>query len=743
MASPPRNRFSLHQFLSLFLAASVILFIALESHLFYRLQEIQRGTEERHLKLARDELSHALHTVENTLEELSSRLQEWDELHQQLDQPAYYPYWRENRILNSTFFPRFITSMELYDPSGKILSPPLVPLFPTQLNDPRRLAVTGEGRLQLLYPITVPDRSRPGRTAGYALLAVDLLEAIRSRYIFTHLKADSLRVREGLPATLDGESLDPQELFQFSPIDLGDREAVTSLALRNTLYHSLLIAGGLLLVYLLVIRFISSPLRSLVRYLETLRRGAMEENPPSEFRVSELETLRKALVEYHHQLRAAHAELDHQNSRLWQLAHHDPLTGACNRLAFEEDWNSLIGLLDHQRIGIAYMLVDCDHFKAINDTYGHQTGDALLRIVAQLLQRSLRSGDKLYRLGGDEFAAVIINSTADSVMAIAERFQERISRYPFGQLGIDEPVTISIGIAIADEVDHHRLRSLPRDADLAMYHAKRSRKAVEIFRPEMGQDAAILSSRLVNAVLRAINHGDNLEMHYQAVVSADGNHTCFYEALARLRDGRELIMPCDIFPVVTRHRLDAAFDHAVIRAVSRDLIEERIPAGSGVSINLSAASVIEPSIEERLVSLRAFAGSHRIVIEVTEGSLISHLEQANRNLDNLRRRGFTIALDDFGSGYSSIRYLASMPVDLIKFDITLLQALRESERSRRIVEHVALMIREAGFELLAEGIEDEETLQLVTNIGATLLQGYLLARPGPMPGSELNHRPKR
>ena len=523
--------------------------------------------------------------------------------------------------------------------------------------------------------------------------------------------------------------------LEFEPLPSPQSSNLESLIKWNLLQFSILIAGLMLLMYFLFSFFLKRPLATLVQQINTLRDGNPTPLLEAEFALSvkEIDTLKESLVRYQYDLDKVHSKLDRQNVELWRLAHHDPLTGTYNRRAFDDDWRHLTELFHDQRISISYMLFDCDHFKAINDTYGHQIGDELIKIIAHNLQKCLRKGDKLYRLGGDEFAAIILNTPQQAVSYIAERCIKVIQFYPFRDLGIKEPVTISIGIANAEDTELSELKALPRHADLAMYHAKKSAVKIQTYTPEMGEDAAIFSSHIVNAVLTAVGNPERILPYYQDVRRCYNNHISFSEALVRLQDDNGLIYPGDIFPVINRHSLEAEFDHAIIAAIQRDLAAGLIPEGTGVSINLSAATLIQTELERQLVGLLPYLNSHTIVLEVTETSLISHLNQATDNLQALQRLGFIIALDDFGSGYSSIRYLANMPVDIVKFDIAMIQTMQESPRNRKIVEHIAKMIRDAGYELVAEGIEDQATLDLVIEMGATHVQGYHIDKPARPP----------
>jgi EAL domain-containing protein (putative c-di-GMP-specific phosphodiesterase class I) len=193
------------------------------------------------------------------------------------------------------------------------------------------------------------------------------------------------------------------------------------------------------------------------------------------------------------------------------------------------------------------------------------------------------------------------------------------------------------------------------------------------------------------------------------------------------RDG-EIIEPSNIFPVIEARRLEVELDRAVVRCIIGDLRDGRVQLGTGVSLNLSGPTLVHEQVCTWLEELRPFLKDYRVMIEVTETALITQIGLANENLNRLRQQGFEIALDDFGSGYSSVRYLANMPVDVVKFDITLVQGLR-NESQRNLVTHLAEMILESGHQLVAEGIEDVALLEAARAAGFNRGQGYLMGRP--------------
>ena len=721
--------FSLHSLLVIFLAGGIVLFIGLGINLLVKVQEVNHAASTERLTNAKMELGHALQKLNKNAANLSQRFSIWDEVQQQLLIPTYYAYWREQRMQKVRQLPDYVIDVELYNTEGKSLVQPHTSSLPDPIPASNHFFNFEQNSTYLYHFTPVYDRINPELIIGFTGIKIDVVMALQTIYHFSYVQTNSIKAIHFVDELTSSDELLPY--LEFEPRPSPQSTRLESLIKWNLLHFSILMAGLVLIMYFIFSYFLKQPLATLVKQINTLRAGNPSPLLESQFTlaVTEIDTLRESLIRYQFDLDKVHSKLDKQNVELWHLAHHDPLTGTYNRRAFDDDWRNLMELFENQRISISYVLFDCDHFKAINDTYGHQIGDELIKIIAKNLHKCLRKGDKLYRLGGDEFAAVILNTPAEGVAYLAERCIRVIQVYPFKDLGIKEPVTISIGIASAEGTDLNELKALPRHADLAMYHAKKSSIKVQTYTPQMGEDSSILSSHIVNAVLAAVDDNNRILPHYQEIRRCNTNTVSFYEALVRIKNVDGLIYPGDIFPVLDRHALDAEFDNCVITAIQRDLETGIIPQGTGVSINLSAASLIQTDLDQHIVNLLPFLHSHTIVLEVTETTFISHLHQATENLKELQRLGFIIALDDFGSGYSSIRYLANMPVDIVKFDIAMIQAMQESSRNRKIVEHIAKMIRDAGYQLVAEGIEDHKTLELVIEMGATHVQGFYFDKP--------------
>lgn len=482
------------------------------------------------------------------------------------------------------------------------------------------------------------------------------------------------------------------------------------------------------MVYLL-----GKPLVEISEYIDKLLHtdpGSLTVGGNRLFPVAELEKVRTSLNKYHADLEKAHGDLDEKNQELWVLAHHDTLTGMLNRRAFDNEWNSTKKLLRRRRVGVGLILFDVNQFKAINDSYGHQVGDEVLRAISSCIQKTLREPEKLYRIGGDEFAAIIIGSTSEDELVLSQRCIDAVREYDFTTMGIRETVRISCGVSHCQADEQDMMNNLQWQADVAVYQAKRPGVTRPVlFSEEMADGTeAVFSSWISSAVYEAVTKGSGIEIHYQPIVNTSTRDIAYYEALLRIRYEGELVPPSHIFPIVSMRQMEIEMDRTIIEKVQQDLEQQFIPKGSGISINLSAETIANKHVVDWLMPLTDFTQSYYIVIEVTETSLITQISAAARSLTLLRKLGFKIALDDFGSGYSSLRYLTSMPVDIIKFDISLIQGMID-DRLGKLVQEMASMLIGLGYDLVAEGIESEELHVIVATAGFHLSQGYLFGQP--------------
>ena len=700
-------------------------FTYLELH---KSRQIMRGSL---VQAAQQELTQAIDRAVEAGAQDMRRFTEWDEVQQQIANPTYYAYWRKHRMLSTALLPDYVEDAEIYDREGNALAKISESTLPPKLGSLERTIYVDnlKGTPSLVYIDAVHDKTT-AQVLGYAAIRSQLMPILFKLSHFRYVDTSKLQIAFTQP-TLAMSQL--TESFRFELTQSPFTDQLSDLMTAAILRMGLIIAVITLLFYPGVIFAVARPLRRLSQHIRELHEHGdipVRKALSSSFPIAELETIRHSLNSYQAQLTTVHASLDEKNKELWELAHLDALTGVLNRRAFDEHWEHVNEVLRDQRLGVCFVLFDVNHFKAINDTYGHQIGDQVLQGITACINSVLRRSAQLYRLGGDEFATILIDCGREDSVGVAQRCQNAIGAFDFSAFGIREPVRVSIGLAQTSALDTYNLRALHWQADAAMYAAKRPGKShIAVYDKSMTRESdAILSNWVLNAVYDAVNDDSHIEMHYQPIVDLELGTVAYFEALVRIRYNQELVFPDRIMPVVDNRRLENELDYAVVRAVLRDLEQGLIPANTGVSINISGPTIVQKEVVRWLEHFEPYLDRYRLVLEVTETALITQLQAATDHLRRLQQMGFQIALDDFGSGYSSVRYLASMPVDLVKFDISLIQGL-DDDSQLNIVRHLAQMIVEAGHPLVAEGIENTALLNKVRRAGFRYGQGYLFAHP--------------
>ena len=720
-----------------FLTGVGVLLLLIGTLFFSDLKRLENSISASYKKSAQLELIEALALLGQQTRALGDKIADWDEVRQQFADPAYYALWRNSRAMTAGMLPASAVGITLYDLNGKSFSRDSdgESAMPVQISR-NHLKVwyrKDRGHEHLYYFFPVYADLTHQQQIGFGGIKLDFTQELNSlrRFRYADLPSVKTSIHDDrfypigtLVNAMTYKTLPAREISEFK-----------SLIFRLIYWVTATVIVGALLAYLFLLMLVVRPLRRLSNHIDAIRAGRggqLSESYRGPVHVSELENVRLSLNEYQSRLEKLNDNLASKNDELWQLAHHDPLTGIYNRRSFEEDWGDLMASSATGTINTSFLLFDCDHFKPINDTYGHPVGDSVIQGIVTSLHSALRDGDRLYRMGGDEFATLLHKTDIETGQIVAERCINAVTEYDFAALGVKEPVRISIGIAHAHDAATAEL--LHAHADMAMYLAKRpGNQKIAVFTPNMAiETGSVLSSAETAAVYAAINRIELLEMHYQKIVRLQNGEIEYFEALVRIRNGGKLIFPGGIFPVVDARRLEAEFDMAVLERIHQDLASGSIPPGTGVSINVSGVSIVTRGITDKLLSFVKFLDRYRLIVEVTETALITHINYASSNLNQLRKAGFIIALDDFGSGYSSFRYLSSMPVDIVKFDISLVHSLEEGGRQGIIVENLARLIRDAGFQLVAEGIETQATLDLVTDLGFNYAQGYFLGRPAKL-----------
>jgi diguanylate cyclase (GGDEF)-like protein len=727
-----------------FYAFSFIIFMSLIFGLIgwsiqYKLNTIRTEAKSRNNAEALTELGDTINHIFYETKTRADSIARQDETKQQFYNADYYHYWRDNRILNGSAQADYVQAVELYNSKGKSLTEKTLAGIPRSISklDLNNFIAHENGRnfVYLFFPVLADDENS-GSLQGYVSFKLDLLKALHNEQRFSYIDIDTLDLKIDEGVHIPYAQALSNVTFSLIPNTENLELAASVEKFQRQMLFSMIVLY--FLFYMMLSSVLSAPLRRLSMHIDELRKGRgglLTKQYTRSLPIAELEKVRISLNDYQTKLEEMHLSLNLKNDELWQLAHHDPLTGIYNRRGFEEDWKHMLSVSSGHRLGVGMILFDCDHFKAINDTYGHPTGDQLLQAITHTLQNTLRHGDRLYRIGGDEFATLFLDIDLPLALQTAERCIEAISQYDFTTMGIKEPIRVSAGMSYATGTDIESLNNLPKQADVAMYHAKRPGKnKIAVFDPSMAEDTDVIFSNSVNNLVFKVMESDELlEMHYQPISNLETGKTDYYEALMRIRDGDNLVMPSTIFPIITERRLEAEFDAVILGKIAKDLAQGKIPAGTGITFNVSGPGLIHPRVQDKINELAVYLSQYKLIVEITETALITQLHVATTILNKLREKGFLIALDDFGSGYSSLSYLSNMPVDCVKFDISLIRQLLEGSRQSVIIENLATMVIKAGYELVAEGVECKDILDKIKEIGFKRGQGYLFGRPDNAP----------
>jgi diguanylate cyclase (GGDEF)-like protein/PAS domain S-box-containing protein len=416
---------------------------------------------------------------------------------------------------------------------------------------------------------------------------------------------------------------------------------------------------------------------------------------------------------------------------LRRQARYDSLTDLPNRaLLHEHIAAALVAAPDASR-PLALLLIDLDRFKEINDAFGHERGDALLRQAADRLRGVVRAGDTVARLSGDEFAVLLPGADATGAARVADAIRAALD----APLPVDEHllrVGASVGIVLAPA--HGRDgATLLRRADMAMDAAKRGRLGQALYEPAQDQHSPERLA-LSGALRDAIEQGA-LVLHYQPQVDLASGHVCGVEALVRWPHPERGLIPPDAFiPLAEQTGLIAPLTEWVLAEAIRQAREwQRAGLLLGVSVNLSMWNLHDPALPDRVAALLHAHGLAPawLRLELTESALMADTDRTMDVLARLAALGVHLAVDDFGSGYSSLSYLKRLPVDELKIDKGFVREMATDETDRAIVASTVGMGHALGLRVVAEGIEDRATWELLAGMGCDMAQGYYVARPLP------------
>ena len=420
-----------------------------------------------------------------------------------------------------------------------------------------------------------------------------------------------------------------------------------------------------------------------------------------------------------------------------RLARFDSLTSLPNRAMMRQTLDEALRNATHRQRGCSLFLIDLDRFKNVNDTLGHPIGDALLRQVAERLKSVMGNHGQVGRLGGDEFQAVLPGTVDIGLLeSLARTLIEQVSR-PYSIEGHKVTIGASLGIAIGDP-GRSSADALVRNADLALYAAKGAGRGKHCFYEASMHSEAAERQLLETDLRQAVERGE-LAVNYQPIVRAAGEEISGFEALVRwTHPSRGPISPAKFVPLAEEAGLIGKIGEWVLRTALEEAAQW--PDHVRVAVNLSPLQFNDPNIVatvgRHLTETGVRAG--RLELEITEGVFLADGDTTDETFARLKSLGVRLALDDFGTGYSSLGYLKKAPFDKIKIDQSFVRGAASSSTTNRnaaIIRAIVTLAETLGMDTCAEGVETHDDLQLIRELGVSMVQGYIFGRPGPAEGA--------
>ncbi|MDB5825366.1 MAG: hypothetical protein JWR21_4070 [Herminiimonas sp.] len=452
------------------------------------------------------------------------------------------------------------------------------------------------------------------------------------------------------------------------------------------------------------------------------------------FLTTQFNRLRERLKAQKSELEQQKIELSEALLRIEQIAKRDELTLLPNRRYMKEVLSKEEKRHSAESRTLCLALLDIDHFKSINDSYGHAVGDEVLTSFSQQVQATLRDHDVLARWGGEEFLLLLPNTDQTAAMRVLERVQKNLIDVPLKIADVALSVTFSAGFAVMSPGE--TVAEAIRRADKAMYRAKAAgRNTSRQYDPEM--EAAITASEeLKCALLHGIESGQ-LVLHYQPQVKADGTVTGA-EALVRWQHPQKgLVFPGDFIPLAEESDMIIALGQWVLTAACEQLAawaRHKDTAHLNLAVNVSARQLRHPDFVDHTLAVMATTGINpcRLKLELTESMLVDDVEGAIATMNTLKFAGLSFSLDDFGTGYSSLSYLKRLPLDQIKIDQSFVSGVLSGSEDGIIARAVISLAHGLGFSVIAEGVETASQLKFLTHHGCNDFQGYFFGRPVPI-----------
>jgi diguanylate cyclase (GGDEF)-like protein/PAS domain S-box-containing protein len=438
--------------------------------------------------------------------------------------------------------------------------------------------------------------------------------------------------------------------------------------------------------------------------------------------------------------RKASDALEEARRELHHIAFHDHLTSLPNRVAFQEKLDAAVGRCPDKTCAVGVLFIDLDNFKLINDSFGHAAGDELLCAIAGRLQGATRAADIVARQGGDEFLVLLADieppqvppdpEYARTAAEVVAKKIRRTLRAPFVVSGVEIFVSASIGVSLYPD-DAADSETLLKHADAAMYRAKDAGRDCHALYA-VDKDDALAQLSMAGRLRTAIERGEHLVLHYQPLVRLDSGEIVGAEALIRWQDGDRLVPPADFLSLAERTGLMGPLSDWVIGEACQQAKAWRDrKLDLYVSINLPPSFWQPTAMRHVLATIESFGlNPDRLMIEITESAMMIE-SRANMEsvIDELHERGLRLAIDDFGSGHSSLSRLNEMRVSTLKIDRSFVQDLPADKNAAVLVSSIIQLARNLGLDPLAEGIETEEQRAFFLDHGCDLGQGFHFSRP--------------
>jgi diguanylate cyclase (GGDEF)-like protein/PAS domain S-box-containing protein len=430
-------------------------------------------------------------------------------------------------------------------------------------------------------------------------------------------------------------------------------------------------------------------------------------------------------------------ERRHFEDQLLHLASHDHLTGLLNRRRFEEEASRVLASARRTGTEVALLWIDIDRFKQINDTYNHRIGDAVLIGVANALNTQVREADVFCRLGGDEFALLLPQGSEHAALQTAERILAELAQTAIVAGGQTIQVSASIGAALFPK-HAANIQELLTCTDVAMYEAKKGgRNRVYMFSADDDWPRALDVHREWGTRIEAALASGTMVAFAQPILDLRTGAFSGFELLVRMRDDDGgIIEPGEFLPAAEHLGLVTQIDRWMVRKAAELLTAPTTAPNVKLHVNLSGKTISDAGFPGFVHSTLVDTGSdaHRLAFELTETALVSNMSRARDFIETLRQIGCTFALDDFGSGFSSLSYLRRMPVDVLKIDGSLVRGIPDSEQDRSLVRAIADLARCLSIPVTAEYVESEEVLAFLREIDIDTVQGNYIGAASPAEG---------